>query len=748
MNRRDFLKMMGIGTAGTGLGYLIREKIQAPLEYLIPYVVPAEDIVPGNATWYSSLCGECPAGCGTIVKVMDGRVKKIEGNPSHPVNKGRLCSRGQASPQSLYNPDRIKNPLRRLGNNRNGIFVETTWDDAFSILGKNLKDLSKNGEADHFYLLSSLQRGHLNVLIKDFMEAYGSPNYYQWELFHHKNLSFANQVSMGIHALPFYDLEKTKYLLSFGADFLSTWLSPVNLSDAFGKMRQEGKGERGYHVHVEPRLSQTGANADEWIPLRPGTEGILALGLARYILERGYFKSSEKGAWKSLLEKYSLKTTAEITEISEQKIMKIATRFAETRPSLALGGETVASCENGISSLIAINVLNYLAGNIGIEGGVIPNPEEFVSCQMDVKKSFFDVLRARNKETQIKTLILLNTNPVFTTPQSFKLENLLTEIPLIVSLSSFMDETTVIADLVLPIHTPLEDWGDDFPDPSTGFPLATIKQPAVTPVLNSLSAGDIFLSLSKEIGIGEKFKSMNYADFLKDSWKELYARRKGMSDNSLTFDQFWIDLLARGGWWDPAVFHRKGIKMTPNQVKSYLRDRPSLFEGEKEKFPFYLVLYPHSHYFDGRGANLPWLQELPDPITKVVWDSWVEMNPNAAFKLGLKEGDMVTVESPSGKIDVPLYLYPGIRPDTVAIPIGQGHRFFGRYAENRGANPLEVLPDRSDPNTGTFLLNSTRVFVCRSLKSGQLVKLAGTEKELGREIIKTKSIQGFKKEVF
>lgn len=748
MNRRDFLKLSGTFTAGTGLGYLIRGKLQPPVENLIPYVVPPEDIVPGSATWYSSLCGECPAGCGTIVKVMDGRVKKIEGNPSHPVNKGRLCARGQASPQSLYNPDRIKSPLKKAGNNRNGIFVETTWDDAFSILGKNLKDLSKNEEADRLYLLSSLQRGHLNVLIKDFMEAYGSPNYYQYDLFNHKNLAFANQISMGIHALPYYDLENTKFLLSFGADFLSTWLSPVNLTDGFGKMRQEGKGDRGYHVHAEPRLSLTGANADEWIPLRPGTEGFLALGMAQYILEKGYFKGPEKRAWINLLEKYSLRATAEITEISEQKIAKIAARFAETRPSLALGGETVSACENGISSLIAINILNYLAGNIGIEGGVIPNPEEFVSSQKNVDKNFFDILRARDKAGKVKTLILLNTNPVFTTPKAFKIERLLDDIPLIVSFSSFMDETTAIADLILPIHTPLEDWGDDFPDPSAGFPLATINQPAVTPLYNTFSTGDIFLSLSKEIGMGEKFKWLKYVDFLKDSWKELYARRKGMSESSLTFDQFWNGLLARGGWWDPAALHPMTITVRPDQVKPYLRDQPSHFEGEKENFPFYLVLYPHAHYFDGRGANRPWLQELPDPITKVVWDSWVEMNPDAAFKLGLKEGDMVTVESPAGKIDVLLYLYPGIRPDTVAIPIGQGHRFFGRYAENRGANPLEILPDRTDPDTGTFLLNSTRVFVSRSPRKGQLVKLAGTEKELGREVIETTSIQGFKKEVF
>jgi anaerobic selenocysteine-containing dehydrogenase len=748
LNRRDFLKMVGIGTTTTGLGYLFREKTEPPLEHLIPYVVPPEDIVPGVSTWYSGLCRECPAGCGTIVKVMDGRAKKIEGNPLHPLNKGRLCARGQASPQGLYNPDRIKGPLKRMGKDPAGIFLEMSWDEALSFLGKNLEVLSRTGESDRLYVIGDCQRGHLNVLIKDFMEAYGSPNYFQYELFDHKNLVFANQVSMGIRSVPYYDIENTKYLLSFGADFLSTWLSPVSLSDGFGKMRQEGKGERGRHVQIEPRLSLTGINADEWVPARPGTEAILALGMANVILERDYYRGPDKAAWKTLLEKYPAKFAAEKTEIGETQIIKIATRFAETRPSLAIGGETVAGYENGISSLVSINILNYLAGNLGREGGVIPNPEAFfLNGSRDVKERMPD-LAAMDGEAKIKTLILLNTNPVFTTPKTFKMEDFLNKVPFVVSFSSFMDETTAQADLILPIHTPLEDWGDDFLEPSVGYPVATLMQPAVTPMHNTRSPGDIFLSLAKERGLGERFKSVNYAEFLKDSWKTLYQKKGEISANSPDFDQFWRDLLARGGWWDPKAFSPEPVKVLPGKVKPYLVEKPSLYQGEEEKYPFYLVLYPHAHFFDGRGANRPWLQELPDPVTKVVWNSWVEMNPRTAFNSGLQEGTMVTIESPAGNIDLPLYLYPGIRPDTVAIPIGQGHRLFGRTAEKRGANPLEILPDKTDPNTGTVLLNSTRVKVYRSLKEGRLVKLAGTEKELGREVVKMLPLKGFKKEVF
>lgn len=743
LNRRDFLKLVGVGGAGAAAGFALAESSANPAAKLIPYLVPPEDIIPGVANWYASACMQCGAGCGILVRVMEGRAKKIEGNPLHPVNKGGMCARGQAGLQALYNPDRIKTPLKRAGERGKGEFKEITWEEGFSILSKNLLDLRGKGESDKLCLLTSPIRGHLDSLLEGFMRAYGSPNYLHYELFQHENLRFASKVVLGQYTLPHYDIANTNYLLSFGADFLTSWISPVNHSYGYGHMRQGRDGIRGKFVQVEPRLSLAGANADEWVPVRPGAEGLLALSIAYEIVAGGYYKGGDALRWKDILNRHSAKAVAPVTEVPEERIHSIAKEFAATRPSLAIGGENVATYENGSANLVAINLLNYLAGNIGKTGGVILNPDV-------VKRSFNPISTlAQNAVTgKIKTLILYNTNPVFTTPAAMKIEQSLNNVPFIVSLSSFNDETTRLADLILPTHTYLEDWGDVFAEPAPGSSAAAIMQPAVSPVFNTRGAGEIFLAAAKDIG-GNMQKDLpwdNFGVFLQDSWKKIYERHKGAGITEANFEDFWNNLLAKGGWWGEEARTSKSVQnLSPAKVSVNLPSESARFEGDEREYPFYLTLYPHSGFKDGTGANLPWLQELPDQMTSVVWGTWVEMNPKTAQGIGIKDGDMLAVESPYGKIHAPVYLYPGQRPDTISIPIGQGHKSHGRYADGRGVNPIDLLPYKTDTKTGAIPLNSTRVRVAKSDKSGRLVKLEGMTRELGRNIVQTITPGEFKK---
>lgn len=745
INRRDFLKLVGVGGMGAGAGLLLGESTKNPAANLIPYLIPPEDVIPGLAYWYASLCAQCNAGCGVIVRVMEGRAKKIEGNPLHPINRGRLCARGQAGIQTLYNPDRIRTPLKRKGERGEGEFYEITWEEGLSILSENLATLSSKGEADKLYLLSSSLRGHLNSLLEKFMKIYGSANYYQYELFQQGNLHFANKLTLDQDKLPYYDIENTRFLLSFGADFLNTWLSPVHYSQAYGHMRQGRPGKRGKVVQIEPRLSLTGSNADEWVPIRPGTEGILALGMAHSILEGGYYKGADSKEWEVLLIKYHPKEMAFLTEIGEEKIRSLAKEFVTTKPSLAIGGENIASYENGTFQLIAVNILNHLAGNIGKSGGIIPDRGAVLKVNDHFKN--IAVLTKDAADNKIKTIILYNTNPVATIPRLMKMEEAFKNIPFIVSFSSFMDESTAMADLILPTHTFLEDWGDDFAEPGVGYPVATIMQPVVSPVFNTKGVGDIFLLLAKKIG-GSFQKEMawdGFSLFLKDSWKEIYDKNKGSVIKEGSFDEFWNNLLTKGGWWVPVVPKLKPVYITANKMVAYLSPEPSKFDGDDRDYPFYLILYPHSGYLDGRGANLPWLQEMPDPITSVVWDIWIEMNPKTAKGLGIKEGEIVTVESPFGRIDLPVYPYPGIRPDTVSIPIGQGHRFYGRYAAGRGVNPIEILPLKVESGTGAIPLNSTRVKITKGSITVRMVKMEGNTRELGKKIVQTITPEEFSK---
>ncbi len=749
MKRRDFLKYLGSGIVGTGVGLAFGKVTKPPGAKLIPYLIPPEDVIPGVATWYASLCTQCSAGCGILVKVMEGRAKKIEGNPLHPVNKGRLCARGNAALQALYNPDRIKGPMKRTGERGSGKYKEISWNEAISILGRNLSELDKNGATEGLYVLTSTLRGHLNTLIREFMSSYGSPNYMQYELFQHRNLIYANRVSMGLDAIPHYDIANTRYLLSFGADFSSTWLSPVNLSHGYGEMRQGGARRRGVLVQVEPRLSLTGANADEWVPVRPGTEGVLALSIAHEIVAGGYYKGADASSWKELLSGFSPEHAARVTEVDAGRIHHIAKEFVKTRPSLAIGGDNLSSYRNGLSSLVAVNILNHLAGNIGRKGGVVPNPAGLLNGRTgtELRKDRITDLAKSALEGDVKTLIVYNTNPVFTTPAGVKLERALRNVPFIASLSSFMDETTAMADLILPSHTSLEDWGDDFAEPSTGVRVATLMQPAVSPVFDTRGAGDIFISLAKALGgkVGERLNYKGFPEYLKESWRKIYANNKEVAAGALTFDGFWNRLLEHGGWWQTEEPRHKPRSVSVRRVKAHIPTSPSEFEGDEGRYPLYLVTYPHAGYLDGRGANLPWLQEMPDPMTAVVWGSWVEINPKTARKLGIKQGDLVTVESPYGGIDLPAFLYEGIRPDTVAVPIGQGHRLYGRYAEKRGVNPIEILPVAEDKRSGELALNSTRVRLERKGADGKLVKMGVRTEELGRGIVQTITPEEFER---
>ncbi len=740
MKRRDFLKFIGAGGVGTGLGILFGQAIKPPGSKLIPYLIPPEDVIPGIANWYASACTQCAAGCGILVKIMDGRAKKVEGNPLHPISGGKLCVRGQAGLQSLYNPDRIPGPLRRKGARGTNSFEPISWEEALSEVTAKLKELSDKGENDKLYLLTSALSGHLGRLTDDFMAGYGSTNTINHDLFDYRNLRYANSAAMRLDAIPHYDIENTQYLLSFGADFASTWLSPVNLSRGYGEMRQGEYRERGKFVQVEPRISLTAANADEWVPAKPGSEAILALAIAKLIVDSGHYTGADASAWKALLAPFGLTYAAEATDLDKKKIRHIATEFMNTRPSLAIGGESISAYSNGVSGLVAVNILNHVAGNLGIKGGVRANDRDlFAGTRAKKVGPGIDALIRAAEAKEVGMLLHYNNNPAFTTPGTVKAAEALKNVPYIVSFSSFMDETTVLSDIILPANMSYEDWGDHFADPAPGYQVATLMQPVISPVYKTRSLGDTIMELGRGVGgaVAEKMPGGTFADHIKESWSKLYSQNKGMSASALTFERFWRDTLATGGWWPEGAYKEQKLSVTPKRVARHVSKEPAKFDGAATQYPLHLISYAQAGHLDGRGANIPWLQELPDPVTSVVWGSWVEINPKTAARLGVKMGDMVEIESPHGKIQSPVFLYQGIRPDTVAMPIGQGHTLYGRYAEKRGANPIEILPSTVDKRTGVYALNSTRVRILKTGRPGDLVKMDVSTDELGRNIVQT-----------
>lgn len=727
MNRREFLKLVGLGTVGTVfLGAC--NTFQAKKYALVSPVFLADEQNTGVANWYASTCQQCSAGCGILVRVMEGRAKKIEGNPAHPVNEGRLCARGQAGLQVLYNPDRLSRPLKSIGARGAQQFVETNWDDATGAIVERLSAIQVSNSPDRLLFLTGSLRGSHALAVDRFTRSLGSSGYVGYELFGNDAYYVANRLVFGREALPDYDLENTNYVLSFGANFLETWLSPVHFSRQFGAMRQRRQGRRGKLVQIEPRMSLTAARADEWIPINPGTEGLLALGMASVIVAEGLIPGVNgrlPQKWRADLAEYALERVAQRTGVAEAEIRRLAREFASAQPGIAIGGASVAGNANGVASLVAINALNAIVGSVGVKGGIRFYREQNLPGFAPRPQTSFSGLKAavdKLNSGQIDLVFIYGTNPVFTTPPGLGLAKALDKAGFVVAFSSFLDETSALADLVLPDNTFLETWGSYVPEYGGGSVVYSPIQPVVSQIFDTRPFVDVLLTLAKAVG-GSLARSLPWEsaqDIQKDVAQQLLKLNRG-SIKEADAELFRTRWLQSGVWWEAGASDGSEEPL-PATILNLGFEEPR-FEGDAQAYPFHLHVYESIALSDGRGANLPWLQEMPDPLSTAVWSSWVEINPAVAQELGFNDGDPVWVESPAGKVLAPVLRFPGAMPNVVSIPVGQGHTAYGQYAEGRGVNPLAILAPLTDPQSGLLAHNATRVRITKATERVKLVKI-------------------------
>lgn len=726
MKRRTFLQLSGMTAASALLA-----GCQAKNEKLIPYLIPPDEgVTPGMATYYASSCTFCPAGCGIVVRVADGRAKKIEGNPAHPVNRGRLCARGQAVPQELYHPDRIQQPLKRSGPRGSGAFAKISWQEALTLLTTKLAELQQQGRTDRLALLTPQLSGSLAALTDRFMRSFGSPHHISYELLAPDWLRRASRANFGQSHLPVYDLAETRYLLSFGADFVESHLSPVHYGNAFGRMRQERDTVRGHFTYVGGRMSLTAASADRWLPARPGSEGALALGMARLILAEALYDKTAP-AVRGLnvadllgrLREYDLPRVAKLTDLKQESIAEVAREFAATRPALAMAGEALAFQTNGPEAVRAVQLLNLLAGTLNRPGGMYPGvtpggPENSFAGLLD--------LITRMKGGDIP-LALIKGDPRHAIPPVTGFQEALDRVPFVVSFATLPDDTSLHADLILPDHAALESWGDVIPQGGSRQTVYGLMQPVVTPLHDTRQFGDVLLAAASQLGgMADSMARQSVRELVKDTARKMAKGGLGH------FELQWTELLRRGGHFDAHAGtdaeYRPVPSFTPPELAS------PAFAGDLKQFPLHLQLYPPTAFHDGRGAPLPWLQQLPDPMSTVVWGSWIEINPATASSLGISHGDLVEVASPRGTLRLPAVIYPGIRPDLVAIPLGQGHQGGGRYAQGRGVNPLELLA-MVEGHEQYPAWNATKVRVSRISKKGELVTAGHPEGSYRSDLI-------------
>jgi anaerobic selenocysteine-containing dehydrogenase len=812
LKRRDFLKIVG----GSALSFSLLDCSSGPYHSSLR----KDQWSPGIEKWIQTVCQACPGGCGILVRVVDDKAVKIEGNPAHPVNRGRLCPVGQAGLQVLYNPDRIKGPMKKVGERSSREWRSISWEEALETLISKLKELKNSGEAHKLILLNGEKRGMMDEIFERFMNAFGSPNYFGNNSDMSINQAF--YLTQGIENLLAYDFENSNYILSFGSSFLSSWPSPVQSMRAYAFLRQGRPGKKAKIVQVEPRFSITASRSDRWIPVEPGTEGMLALGIAYVIIkERLYdrnfidkftfgFKdwkdkdgNTRSGYERLVSDRYRLGPVSETTGVSVDTIVSLAKEFATNKPSVAIFDNNSTNYSNGLYNALAIHSLNALVGSIDVPGGVLAQRkvplQNLPLLKVDdvAKKSLlqpridssengrFPVASSRQSlvpdnilegKPYTANLLLLNKfNPVFSSPNSDGYRKAFEKIPFIVSFSSFMDESTGYADLVLPDKTYLEKWQYVESSPVSKIPVVGIGKPALENLFNARPTEDIMLDLAQRLGpsIVKHFPWKSSKDFLLYKIDSLFKARRGIifadsfEETQLRLLEergWWVpqftsstefkdELMKKGGWWDPAydhgvrsfvfrspsrrfefysqLFKEKIEKISKNLGKSS-EDRKEAFiqnlkieakeddvfmphyeearfKGDAKEYPLYLYIYQPLTLSNNHGADQPWFQEAMGFHLNMTWDSWAEVNPDTASELEIEDNDLIWVESDFGKLRVRAKIYPGAMPNVVSIPYGLGHKALGRWAKNRGINPIELIPTDFDELTGLAARYSARV---------------------------------------
>ena len=764
LTRRNFLAWAGLGAVGAvaceGFG-IRRGELDIQSSVRLP-----EDLVRGSDNWYASLCRTCPSCEGIVVRVMEGRAKKIQGNPFYPINQGKTHARCEAGLQALYHPDRVPSPMRRSGPRGSAEFLPINWqpDGMDSLRGV----LQARGATS--VMITEPLRGHLGLLADRFASAIGGEQL-GFETLDNNTYRAAVKNVFQQDSLPDFDLESSRFILSFGADFLSTWGSPTRYNRGYGEFRQGEGRDRGMFFQLDSRFSMTAANADKWLPMRPGWEGYVAMSLAQVIVSEdleasGVDVDSLVGGdtGRQILNTFRPEVVAPLAHLTPamtdgdpvEFLKNLARDFAKTRPSVAIGGGSAGAQSNGLFNLEAIYALNYLVGSVGTKGGIKFNPDSPWDNVPSSGKvgSLEDWTRITEDIRSGKTnlLMLHGADPVHGLPESLRLQDAITQAPdlYVVSFSPFIDDTSVMADLILPDRVYLEDWGDDISEPGPGYQVVGMQQPVVNPLfdLSPLSFPDVLLTMAQELGQESRLPWANFKSMLREGSDELFALNRG-SIEAPSADEFWNALLQRGGWWDEGSTGPTNVR-PPEGLLRTIAGKASTpdFEGIGiSSDSFYLVPFAHNTLLDGFNGHLPWLQAAPDPLSTVTWQTWAEINDLTADRLGVKEGDIIRIESSKDSIRAVVYPTPAVPLDVVGVPLGQGRRHGSEYATDRPAtessNVMDILETTLVKETGSLAWAGTRVRLSKTGESVSISKLEGDVRavEIGltpsEEIIKT-----------
>jgi anaerobic selenocysteine-containing dehydrogenase/Fe-S-cluster-containing dehydrogenase component len=667
-SRRSFLKLAATAGAAAAI-----PGCEPAARKLIPYVVPDENVIPGVAQFYATTCAECPAGCGLIARVREGRTTFLGGNPADPIGAGAVCARGQAGLQGLYNPDRLATPqLRGPG----GALKRVAWDEAHKMLAGRLAAAARAGK-DRVAFFGAPQGPSFAKIVRAWLGAHNSSQAIFYEALSTEPARAAAQKLFGRRDLPVYRIDQAEVLVSFGADFLETWGSPVELSRQYAEFRAPRERRAalsiGRSFYVGPRLNLTAGKCDQWIPAAPGAEAQVAWSVLHVMVAERWISQNSNvdlAALTAMVAGYDPRTVGARTGVPAEAITRIAGAFGKADGALALGAS------DDVSAQLAAYLLNAVTGNVGRTMVFLDGAPAEAVTPPDQVEAAVDAMH----DGKIDVLVIAGGNPVFSLPPALRAAEALQKVPFVAWCGTVPDETAAMASLLLPAHHPLESWRDTAPRAG----VYGLGQPVMQPVFQSRATGDILLATvpanapAQSGGTAPAAEWKTTEDAVKATFVEL-ATKAGGGDP----EDFWTKARQEGGYFAEA--RPAAVKLDPGALKMPLPAPAAAAE-------LTLHAYPHIFLYDGRGADKPWLQEIPEPVSQIVWDTWAEIHRDTARQLNITTNQIIQLRTEHGMIEAPAYVSDRVHPGVIAVPLGQGHRAYGRYAQERGANAWAVLP--------------------------------------------------------
>lgn len=705
--RRDFLTIMGASMALSTMACARR-----PVRKIIPYVQKPEGVIPGQPTYYASTCAE--TGEGVLIKNREGRPIKLEGNPDHPLNRGSLSARAQASLLSVYDPENLKKPLARVRSS--GASIEGNWGEVDRQVISKLKDAqSKGGKVALLTGSRARKSPTLSRLMKEFLGSFSGSKLTSFDLTSDEAVALGQLDSYGQAVVPFYRFDKANVVVSFGADFMGVGSLSTAYQKAWSQKRKVEEKKLSKLYVVESMMSLTGSNADTRVPVRGGDEAKAALAVAHELIvaqKRTRFASDS--AVTSALAPYAASKAAKDLGLKDAKVFsQIANDLYEARgQGVVIAGGALTQSGEGRALQVVVNLLNSALEN---DGSMVDGTKLAQAYQPSGVSALRELVADMNAG-KVDVLIISGTNPMYSAPKSLGFEEAAKKVPFIVTLSISANESALVSDLVLPESHALESWGDYEAVPG----VVSLVQPALAPLNESRSLGEALVAWAKKGSFGSGLlaqlstseEGQGYHDYLVANFKESVFKQAG---SGASFETFWENSLRKG------VVDLHGGSMPSGSSRSFRSSAMSAVSAvSKAESGLKLSMYEKVSMGDGSSANNAWLQEMPDPITRLTWDNYANVSKELADKLALGENDVIELTVGSTKIEMPSHVQPGLHAEAVTVAIGYGRRVSGKIGQETGIDVLPLVASK-----GNELQFSGQTVSVR--KTGRQYRLASTQ---------------------